>query len=864
MDMDGSESEVAVMRIVSTRGGVARERLSAPSAVPGAPGARLPQLARQLAWPRTTARNLLRGLGLLTLVALLALAVPMQAAHAGAGAANGTPAALDVAAAKRELGVVQAALERGRISDAALSEYIHEAAALRTGFGECTRQGEAELARINADIAAVLAAVGEDSAAAERELKPMRREKTASEGRLAECQVLLSQASTLVEALTREQNNRLAARLLARGPDAYTLIATALREPAVWWHTAVYFVQEHSGLAHLSWPVLALLLVLTVLGWWGGRHLRRLVPQLPEVAEHGVATRFGGALLATFAARLSSLLAVGLLATGLVVHAWWKGRPPGFLDSAGVALLALLATRTLVCALLMPTGRPSPLSSLPPAVAHALGLRVDALLILLAISGLLFLPPQMAMLPAEVHGPLRVTMMLLVSLNTAWLVGLLGSVPEWKRAGRGQRLLVQLVLLATVTTELLGYHNLAWWLLSGLAKTLALVGVATLVGAFLAEILDGLDTGHYAWQQRLRGSMGLEAEEPVPGLVWLRLVVAAITWTIWALIFLRIWGVSDAALTLMLKYLIDGFAIGEVRIVPSQVLLGIVLFFAVLALVRTVTRGVAREVEQQRRMDIGAREALVKSLGYVGFAIAVVVGLSTAGVDFSSFALVAGALSVGIGFGLQNVVNNFVSGLILLFERPIRTGDWIVVGQFEGIVKRISVRSTELQTFDRGDVILPNGDLISNAVKNFTLRDRVGRVQISLGVAYGSDTEAVRRLLLDCALGHPKVIRGGLAPAPWVWFIGFGESSLDFQLTAFVSEVGERMTIASDLNFAIDRRLREEGIDVPFPQRDVTVRFVHPLRRDVIEPDPETDDSADSGDGGSADGIARPDGDGGG
>jgi small-conductance mechanosensitive channel len=212
-------------------------------------------------------------------------------------------------------------------------------------------------------------------------------------------------------------------------------------------------------------------------------------------------------------------------------------------------------------------------------------------------------------------------------------------------------------------------------------------------------------------------------------------------------------------------------------------------------------------------------------------------------VDFSSFAIIAGALSVGIGFGLQNVVNNFVSGLILLFERPIRTGDWIVVGPYEGIVRRISVRSTVVQTFDRGDVILPNGDLISSPVKNFTLGDRVGRVQINLGVEYGTDTEAVRRLLLDAALSHPKVIRGGMAPAPWVWFIGFGESSLDFQLTAFVSEVSERMTIASDLNFAVERRLREAGIEVPYPQRDVTVRFAQPVPRGVVAPEPDEGDA---------------------
>jgi potassium-dependent mechanosensitive channel len=179
---------------------------------------------------------------------------------------------------------------------------------------------------------------------------------------------------------------------------------------------------------------------------------------------------------------------------------------------------------------------------------------------------------------------------------------------------------------------------------------------------------------------------------------------------------------------------------------------------------------------------------------------------------------------VGIGFGLQNIVNNFVSGLILLFERPIRTGDWIVVGGTEGYVRRISIRSTQVQTFDRADVIVPNSELISGVVTNWMLRDSHGRVRVPVGVAYGSDTLLVKEILLRVAHEHSLVIQGSaVVPDPYVWFLSFGDSALNFELCAFVRDVSRRTTVLSDLNFAIDAAFREAGIQIPFPQRDLHV-----------------------------------------
>lgn len=204
--------------------------------------------------------------------------------------------------------------------------------------------------------------------------------------------------------------------------------------------------------------------------------------------------------------------------------------------------------------------------------------------------------------------------------------------------------------------------------------------------------------------------------------------------------------------------------------------------------------------------------------------MAILIALSLAGVDLTNLALIAGALSVGIGFGLQNIVNNFVSGLILLFERPIRRGDWVIVNGTEGTVQNINIRSTLIRTFDRADVIVPNSELISGQVTNWMLKDLRARVKIPVGVAYGSDVEQVKQILLDIIANRPEVIRDGSTAPPQVLFIGFGDSALNMELRFFVEDIDTRLLLMSDIYFEIYRRFKEAGVEIPFPQRDIHIR----------------------------------------
>ncbi len=284
---------------------------------------------------------------------------------------------------------------------------------------------------------------------------------------------------------------------------------------------------------------------------------------------------------------------------------------------------------------------------------------------------------------------------------------------------------------------------------------------------------------------------------------------------------LVLWGVSDKELSEIWVQILNGIQIGGRQFTVYSLLTLIIVFVAVYAAARLVQSILAKSVLPNTDLDIGAQRAITTGAGYVGIILAVVAGVSAAGLDLTNLAIVAGALSVGIGFGLQAVVSNFVSGVILLIERPINVGDWIQTGGVSGTVKRISVRSTLIETFDRAAVVVPNTDLMSNQVVNWTLTNRICRTIVPVGVAYGSDTRRIERLLLEIASEHPAVLKD---PPPSVIFMGFGADALEFELRAILNDTNYIIQAKSDLNFAIAERFEAEGISIPFPQRDVWIR----------------------------------------
>ncbi len=302
---------------------------------------------------------------------------------------------------------------------------------------------------------------------------------------------------------------------------------------------------------------------------------------------------------------------------------------------------------------------------------------------------------------------------------------------------------------------------------------------------------------------------------------WVALTIDSIVIALWLPFVLLVAGVDWPDIRATVLRLLTGIQIGPVTISFGDLLSAIIFFVAGIFLTRIIQKTLEHRILPKTSLNYGARSSITTLLGYVGILAASLIAVSVAGVDLSNLAIIAGALSVGIGFGLQSIVSNFVSGLILLFERPIKIGDWIVTSAGEGIVKRISVRATEIETFERQSIIVPNSEIITASVSNWSHRDRIARVTIPVGVSYNSDVRQVEKLLREAAVEHPRILS---YPAPFIYFADYGDSALIFELRAFVRDNNYLLSVKNELRFSIWDKLKAAEVEIPFPQRDVHFR----------------------------------------
>ncbi len=359
------------------------------------------------------------------------------------------------------------------------------------------------------------------------------------------------------------------------------------------------------------------------------------------------------------------------------------------------------------------------------------------------------------------------------------------------------------------------------------AATLGLISAGLLFSLLAEWLARSLDVGRYRWQQLLRRRFGVVDGKSFPELKWLTLSYQLLLWPFVGFLLLHVWGLHDLGDQFSELLVGGGVKIGSVKFVPEHLLMGILWFVLLTTLGRWVKKKLQQDWLPLAQLEISVRGSIVTLFGYIVVAVSLMVGLSVAGVDLSKIAIVAGALSVGIGFGLQNIFNNFVSGLILLFERPVRLGDYIKIGGMEGFVRRIRIRSTELETWDRTSIIVPNSELLSSKVENTGYQDQTGRVIVSIGVDYAAKPEEVERLLLAATVGVAGIVNAGDVAGlsgPWVLFTDFGASALQFELRTYVSDINKKSTIASLLRYRIFQLLGEAKINIPFPQNDIWLR----------------------------------------
>jgi small-conductance mechanosensitive channel len=262
--------------------------------------------------------------------------------------------------------------------------------------------------------------------------------------------------------------------------------------------------------------------------------------------------------------------------------------------------------------------------------------------------------------------------------------------------------------------------------------------------------------------------------------------------------------------------------VGENPITLAWLITTLLLFAVVVIGERLVRYFFVMRLLRKTRLEPSLQYAISRIIGYLVVILGFYIALQIVGVNLSSLAVIAGAIGVGLGFGLQNIINNFVSGVIILAERHISVGDRIVVGGVDGKVEKISLRSTTVITSDNIAIIVPNAELIANSVTNWGYGDAKVRFRVPVGIAYGSDIEKFKRLLLEVADEYSKVLKD---PKPEVLFVGFGDSSLNFELAVWTKEmVHAPSKFRSDVLYAMEKKLRENQVEIPFPQRDLHLR----------------------------------------
>ncbi|MBB4120666.1 DUF3772 domain-containing protein [Martelella radicis] len=388
------------------------------------------------------------------------------------------------------------------------------------------------------------------------------------------------------------------------------------------------------------------------------------------------------------------------------------------------------------------------------------------------------------------------------------------EMPTYQRAAQAGAFAIRLIAIIAAVSVAIGYAGIARHAVTSLALTLALLVILVAIHRL------GMGIPARVLKHDLSASeKGMTALIPV--------VLACILGIVAIPLLAMTWGVRQTDIGELWMLILTGFDVGGIRLSLMSLIMLIGVFAIGVFVTHWVQIAVQTSVMPRTNADAGVRAAVVTFVGYLGVFLSALFAAGAAGFNLSNLAIVAGALSVGIGFGLQAIVANFLSGIILLIERPIKEGDWVEVSGYSGLVQKISVRSTRLQTFDRHDVIIPNSDLIAGTVKNMTLGTRLGRVIVPVSVAYGTDTQKVKALLLEMAVDHPLVLS---YPEPVVLFRSLGESSLDFDMRFFINDVFDTLGVQSDMLFTITERFTQEGISIPFPQRDVHITMDEALR----------------------------------
>ncbi len=620
--------------------------------------------------------------------------------------------------------------------------------------------------------------------------------------------------------------------------------------PSVWWQ-AVSAVTGYSRQILLevrtNWqnesrkaarviniPVIAVLFAVGMLLLWRARvWSRQMLAYLNRSASLSTATFYS--FFSSLAQLLFPVIGLAVLKQAADLLDVVDLRGQFLLEAAVAAGIMLLLASWLSRSLLQPNGRLPALVHLEPPMRRQARRGITVLGVVFALSAL----RNGMNNGSELSEPINAVLLFPLVLAGGWALVMLGRVvsavahvsggsqeanPFLSRVGV---LIGNFSVLAGIVGPILsaiGYGEAGSRLVFATALSLLLMA-----GFYILFRLFGMLTGQITQSVVSAGS---EQETQRYGALF-RIALGFAFICLAIPLLALIWGARVSDLQEVWLYLREGVSLGDTRISFTDFLTFVLIFSVGFTATRLLQSALRSTVLPNTKLDSGGRNAIVTGTGYVGIFLSAIIAISSTGLDLSNLAIVAGALSVGIGFGLQAIVSNFVSGIILLIERPIKEGDWIDVGTYSGYVRKISVRSTQVDTFDRATVIIPNADLIAGAVTNWTHVSLTGRVKVPVGVAYDSDPRQVEAILREIAEGHPMVLRN---PAPSVVFMGFGADSMDFEIRAILRDVNWMLSAKSDMNYEIVEKFRAAGIEIPFAQRDVNLKNIGELGAAIVGP----------------------------
>jgi small-conductance mechanosensitive channel len=598
---------------------------------------------------------------------------------------------------------------------------------------------------------------------------------------------------------------------------------------ADWWTNA----GDRHAVVRGALAAAVLALALTVVTWLGVPLLRSWRGDGEPPFWRRASSAAGVVLLRMLPAVAPILLLYGLTAEteGLTERVDWL-----FYASAQSAII-VFAVSALVATVFAPA---APQWRLVPA-SNAAAWRICGLVVLLAIvyglTTFIYIATRLVQAPFALTVAIAVpSCLVLAGIVVAILLTPLEgqhrdgiTSPRWLKV---LRLPVWATIVAIVVSTLAGYLALARFLAQQLIVTGSILAIVYLLLLWVDGLTQGLGDDHAAIGRWLQDRAGLDQRRreqlALPCGLFLKLAVLVLSVP---LIMLQ-WGYDWPDIFDWYRQLFFGFHIGNTRVSFAALFASIIVFVLAYAAARLFQSWLDARVLRPAGISGGVRDSIRTGVGYVGIVLAAVVAASFAGFNLSNLAIVAGAFSVGVGLGLQAVVSNFVSGLILLAERPIKIGDIVVVGGEEGTVRKISVRSTEIETADRAHVLVPNSYFITEKVKNWTHRNSFGRIVIAVNVASSSDPRQTRDILIKVAEDNPRVMS---VPEPFVDFEDFGADSLNFKLYAFTYDLTKNVGTRTDLRIAILEAFKQAGIRIAFLQTDVTVRNIDRLRETVAE-----------------------------